>query len=135
MERRDFLETLGLGAAFVLTTNCFQACTKASGGGAVDFTLDLSQSANANLLTKGGYIKTNGVVVAQDTNGKYVAATQTCSHENQPGIYFNSSNQFQCSVHGALYNESGAGLNQNGSNGLTIYTTALSGTSLRVYGG
>ncbi len=135
MERREFLETLGLGAAFVLTTNCFQACTKASGGGAVDFTLDLTQAANVNLLTKGGYIKTNGVVVAQDTNGKYVAATQICSHEQQSGIYFNSSNQFQCSVHGALYNESGAGLNANGSGGLTIYTTALTGNSLRVYGG
>jgi len=135
MERREFLETLGLGAAFVLTTNCFQACTKS--GGAVDFTLDLTQTANAALKTKGGYLVTNGTVVALDTTGKYVAATLTCSHEGRLGIFFNTSNQFQCSVHGALYSESGAGLNQNGSGGLTIYAADLSsdGKSLRVHGG
>ena len=94
MERREFLETLGLGAAFVLTTSCLQSCAKASGG-AVDFTLDLTLSANAAIKIKGGYLITNGVVVAYDNNGKYVAATNTCSHEGQKQVLFNASAIFR----------------------------------------
>jgi cytochrome b6-f complex iron-sulfur subunit len=136
MERRDFLESIGLGAAFVLTASCLHSCTSsAASTGSVDFTLDLTTSANATLKTKGNYIVTNGVVVALDNNGNYVAATQVCSHANNPNIYFDGpSSQFRCTVHGAHFSETGAGLNDNASKGLTIYKTALSGNSLRVYG-
>ena len=134
MERRQFLESLGIGAAFVLTASCLQSCSKTSGGGAVDFTLDLSATENKALLTNGGFVKVNGVVVAKDTSGNLVAATQTCSHEGNVAVSYNSgANEFQCSVHGARFSLTGAGLNANGSGGLTIYKTTLTGTSLRVF--
>ena len=136
MERREFLESIGIGAAFVLTASCLHSCSSSTAStGSVDFTLDLTSSANAPLKTKGNYIITNGVVVALDNNGNYVAATQVCSHANNPNIYFDgSSSQWRCNVHGAQYSETGSGLNANGSRGLTVYKTALSGNSLRVYG-
>ena len=82
MERRAFLEKIGIGAAFVLTTSCLQSCQKDSAA-AVDFTLDLSATANAALKNNGGYLVNSGVVVAKDNSGNYVAATQTCSHEGE----------------------------------------------------
>ena len=135
MERRDFLEKLGIGAAFVLTTSCLQSCTKDTTADPVDFTLDINASANAALLTNGGYVISNGVVVAKDTSGHFVAATQTCSHEgNKQVAYIKSANEFQCSVHGARFSLTGSGLNSNGSKGLKIYQTALTGTTLRIFG-
>ncbi len=130
MERRDFLEKLGIGAAFVLTTSCLQSCTKDAV--AVDFTLDLNATANAALKNNGGYVVSSGVVVARDKSGNYVAATQTCSHEGQTRITM-VNNEWNCSAHGARFSLAGAGLNSEGSKGLTIYKTTLSGTSLRVY--
>ena len=136
MERREFLEKLGIGAAFVLTSSCLGSCTKTDNAptGTVDFTLDLSASANAALNTNGGFIISNKVVVARDTSGNYVAATQICSHEGEVKVsYSKASNNYTCSAHGATFDLLGKGTNSNGSKGLTIYKTSLSGTSLRVF--
>ena len=136
MERREFLEKLGIGAAFALTSSCLGSCTKTDSAptGTVDFTLDLTASANAALTTNGGFIITNKVVVAKDTSGNYVAATQVCSHEGNVQVSYNkASNNYMCSAHGATFDLLGKGTNANGSKGLTIYKTSLSGTSLRVF--
>jgi cytochrome b6-f complex iron-sulfur subunit len=136
MERRQFLEQLGLGAAFVLTATCLGGCTHTSVTpvSPVDFTLDLTAPANAALQTNGGYIVANGAVVARTLTGGYAAATVICSHEGQKQITYNSQGQWYCTAHGALYSATGAGLNGNGSGGLTIYTAQLNGTSLHVFG-
>ena len=135
MERRDFLEKIGIGAAFVLTSSCFEACkSDTAPSGTVDFTLDLALSENAALTVNGGYLIANRVVVAKDTSGNYVAATQVCSHQgNVQVIYNKAANNYFCSAHGAAFDLAGKGTNANGSKGLTIYKTQLTGTKLRVY--
>ncbi len=134
MERREFLETLGLGAAFVLTASCLHSCSKTSTN-PVDITLDLTQAANSALSANGGYVINSGVVIARDSSGNYVAATQKCSHEGLSQVYYDkSSNSYKCSAHGAQYNLAGTGLNSNGSGGLTIYTVAKSGNTLHITG-
>ncbi len=133
MERRDFLEKLGIGAAFVLTTACLSSCKKDSVTPA-DLTLDLNASENAALKTNGGYIVTNGIVVARTTSGGYAAATVICSHEQKKQITYNkSTNEWLCTAHQARFDMAGKGLNGNGSGGLAIYQTTLTGTSLRVF--
>jgi cytochrome b6-f complex iron-sulfur subunit len=133
MERRDFLEKLGIGAAFVLTSACLGSCVKDAVTPA-DFTLDLSAAGNVALKTNGGYIVTNGVVVAKTMNGEYVAATVTCSHEPRKQIiYEKSSNEWLCTEHEARFDISGKGLNSKGNKGLTVYQTSLTGTSLRIF--
>ena len=136
MERRDFLEKIGIGAAFVLTSSCLGACksTDYAPTGTVDFTLDLSLAENAALTPNGGYLIANKVVVAKDTSGAYVAATQVCSHEGKVQVIYNkAANNFKCTAHDATFSLTGAGTNSNGSKGLTIYKTQLTGTKLRVY--
>jgi cytochrome b6-f complex iron-sulfur subunit len=133
MERRDFLEKLGIGAAFVLTTSCLQSCSK-NDVSPVDFTLNLDDTANSALKTNGNYIISNGTVVAKTTTGDYVAATLTCSHEGEKKVkYDKASNQYLCTAHDARFDLQGKGQNSNGSKGLTIYKTQLTGTTLRVY--
>lgn len=133
MDRRQFLESLGIGAAFALTATCLHSC-KADEAGAVDFTIDLSASANAALQTNGGYIISNNCVVAKDTSGNYVAATVICSHEGEKKVsYDKNNNRYVCSAHGATFSLTGSPINSVTKNSLTIYKTSLSGTTLRVY--
>ena len=136
MDRKEFLSTIGLGAAFALTASCLGSCKKTATtpNGPVDFTLDLSDAANAALKSNGGYVIKNTCVVAKTNAGVYVAATQICSHEGRTQvIYDNTSSQWYCTAHGARFSLTGAGVNSNGSGGLTIYKTELTGTMLRVY--
>ena len=132
MDRRHFLERLGIGAAFALTASCLGSC-KSDTVSSVDFTIDLNDSAYSALKNNGGYVIKNGAVVARTTTGEYAAATVTCSHEGQNQITYNSQGQWYCTAHGATFDATGKGLNSNGSKGLTIFKTTLTGTSLRVY--
>lgn len=133
MDRREFLSSIGVGAAFALTASCLGSCKKADTT-AVDFTIDLSNSSYSALQTNGGYVIKDQVVIARTMDGSYAAATQKCSHEGQYKVYYDkNNNQWTCSAHGATYSMSGSGTNANGKKGLTVYKTALSGNSLRVY--
>lgn len=77
MKRNEFLAALGISSAAVILTTCL-GCSKNSGGETIpanppsniDFTLDLTSSANAALLTNGGYLAINGVIVAKTTQLK-----------------------------------------------------------------
>jgi cytochrome b6-f complex iron-sulfur subunit len=138
MERRDFLEKLGIGAAFVLTSSCLGGCRKEDFAptGTVDFTVDLAAATSTALKTNGGYIidAARKIVVARDTAGNYVAATQICSHEGRVEVSYNkATNNYTCSAHGATFDLAGKGTNSNGSKGLTIYKTQVTGTNLRVF--
>jgi cytochrome b6-f complex iron-sulfur subunit len=133
MDRRDFLSQLGIGAGFVLATACLGSCKKDAATPA-DFTLNLDDAANAALKVNGGYVVSNGTVVARTNAGAYVAATVICSHEQKTQVtYRKSSDSYYCTAHGAEFDLKGKGLNSTGSKGLTVYQTALTGTSLRVF--
>lgn len=136
MDRKEFLEKLGLGAAFVLTASCLGGCTRdtAPPPAEIDFTIDLLDSRYAVLNTFGEFVIEDGIVIARSTTGDYLAATAICSHEALQQItYDGSSQEWLCTAHGARFSESGEGLNANGSRGLTIYNTELSGNTLRVF--
>jgi cytochrome b6-f complex iron-sulfur subunit len=138
MDRRNFLESIGLGAAFALTATCLQACKHEpiidTSTTTNSFTVDIEAPANAGLKRLGGYVIVNGIVIAKDMNGNYVAATQECSHEGRRQVVFsNVLNQFYCSAHGATFSTDGKGTNPNGKGGLKIYKTAVEGTLLRIY--
>lgn len=141
MDRKQFLSMMGMSAASLAVINCV-GCAKSSGGSnnpstsgptGIDFTLDLTAAANAELLKSGGYLSSNGVLVAHTTAGAYIAVQLSCTHENYPLIYQPSANHFYCNNHGSAFTETGAVLNSPARNNLTTYKTTLTGTSLRVY--
>ena len=137
MNRTEFLKKLGLGGAALVAVYC-SGCSVNDATPApatnVDFTLDLTTSANATLNTVGGFVVSNRIVIAKVSSTEFVAVTQVCSHEGRANVtYVKSSNTFYCNVHGATYDTAGKGLNSEGRNGLTTYKTALTGSSLRIY--
>lgn len=138
MDRKEFLSLLGFSSASVALATCLGGCSKNVSSGTtapsgVDFTLDLSQAANAALLTNGGYIYNSGVIVARTTTGSYIAVQQVCTHESVSIVYQGTSHRFYCDGHGATFSETGAVLGGPAPRALQTYNTSLTGNSLRVY--
>ncbi|SNZ00182.1 ubiquinol-cytochrome c reductase iron-sulfur subunit [Flagellimonas pacifica] len=154
MERKDFLRSLGAGAAFALTFPCVNGCSKdAEDGGdreipsGVDFTVDLASSKAAALANNGGFIEVasnvsmNGltdIVVARNLAGNLVAASLICSHQGYAEVEFveRDGGIFECNVHGSRFGQDGTPLNQVDSNpakALKVFSTELNGETLRVF--
>ena len=141
MDRKDFLAKIGVSTFSFAIINCV-GCSKNSdsassgtvnGPTGVDFTLDLSATANAALLTSGGYLVSNGVIVARTLAGAYISVQHSCTHESYGLVYQGTSSRFYCANHGATFSNAGAVTNGPASRALTVYNTTLTGTSLRVY--
>ncbi len=137
MDRKEFLASLGIGAAFIAYSTCFEGCNVqnpvSSAPTNVDFTLDLTAVANNALKTNGGYVYKDGIIVARTTAGDYVAVYSVCPHAGATVLYDTRNNRFTCPAHGSNFATSGALINGPASQGLTKYNTSLNGTSLRVY--
>lgn len=145
MERKEFLRSLGAGAAFALIFPCAQGCSKDEVDGniveeptGVDFTIDLTSQEAQALASNGGFILKNLVVIAKNLEGEYIAASQVCSHESYDQVRFVNQNGgiFYCDVHGSRFEQDGTPLNQVDSNPakpIKVYNTELDGSILRVF--
>jgi len=136
MDRRLFISRLSAGAGVALAVTCLGSCMSGTepdpSGILVDFSLDLDQTPA--LQPNGGFLVTNNVLVAKTNQGEYVAATVICSHESQKKVTFDkSANNFYCTAHDARFAIDGKGLNSKGNRNLTVYQTALSGSTLRIF--
>lgn len=140
IRRNEFLKSLGLKGASLMAIYCgasaLSSCQNESdvapSGGAVDFTLDLTNASYSALNTVGKYIVYNKVVIARVSTSAFAAVTQICSHEGQAQVFYNGSG-FSCPAHGASFSITGAKTNNVSSKGITAYQTTLTNTSLRVY--
>ncbi len=150
MERKEFLRSLGAGAAFALAFPCLQGCSKDEENGkitpvptGVDFTIDLNSSEASKLANNGGFILVKSkpeltytdIVVVRNLEGNFVAASQICSHQQTEEVRFidDDGGIFHCSTHGSRFDQTGQPLNSITNNPLKIFQTELSGGILRVF--
>ena len=142
MERKEFLRSLGAGAAFAITFPCLHGCSNDGNGEdidmkpvptGVDFTVDIN--SEPELQNNGGFILRNDVVVVKNLEGIFVAASQICSHQQTDQVRFidDDGGIFYCSTHGSRFDQDGTPLNNITSNPLKIFNTELSGNILRVF--
>ena len=132
MNRKEFLSLVGIGATGVFVTSCLSACKKENNTN-VDFTLDLSSSANSALAANGGFVISQGVIVAKSSSGEFIAVSAACTHQGVNVQFQSSNNRFYCPGHGANFNTNGTVQNGPANSPLTKYNTSLSGNMLRVY--
>ena len=138
MDRKEFLALLGISSAALALTYCFGGCQPGMNSfptapSNVDFTLDLTNSANTALNTNGGYVYHGGVIVARTTGGTFVAVSQYCTHAGGTVVYESRVNEFYCPVHGSVFSTNGSVVNGPAPTALVKYNTSLAGTSLRVF--
>ena len=147
MERKDFIEQVGLSAASILIFGCMQGCSKSDStpeqptgsnnntNKAIDFTINITVSPYTSLNTAGGFYvdKTNNIIIARTLANEFIAVSSLCTHQQVTVDFQANNNRFYCSAHGSAFFTSGAVLNGPANVALKQYKTALSGNSLRVY--
>jgi cytochrome b6-f complex iron-sulfur subunit len=137
MNRKEFLSTLGMGAAAIACSYCFGGCqtaeTVTNPPANVDFTLDLNNAAYAALLTNGGYLYNGGVIVVRVSTGSYVAVSQGCTHAGATVVFDAAANQFHCPAHGSLFGTDGSVVRGPAGSPLARYSVTLQGANLRVF--
>jgi len=140
MTRKDFFARVGFVTAGVLLPACItglaKSCSVQGAGGSsdapsnVDFTEDISSGA---LATNGGYMVTNGIIIARTLAGAFIAVSASCTHQGATVQYENSGNDFFCPRHGAKFSNTGNVTQGPANSNLKQYKTALTGNTLRIY--
>ncbi len=142
MDRKEFLAQVGFGAAALLLPACLGSLASCSSndvspmGGKVtpptniDFAVDVSTGP---LSTNGGFLVTNGIIVARTIAGSFLAVSAACTHQGTNVQYRGADNDFLCPNHGSIFSATGQVTNGPASRPLIQYKTTLTGTSLRVF--
>jgi len=148
MERKDFIEQVGLSAASILIFGCMQGCSKSDSPAAptpppsnnnttkaIDFTINITLNPYSSLNTAGGFYvdKTNNIIIARTLTNEFIAVSSLCTHQQVTIDFEPSNNKFSCSAHGSVFSTTGAVLNGPAASPLKQYKTTLTGNSLRVF--
>ena len=149
MERKDFIEKVGLSAASILIFGCMQGCSKSDSPAPtqptgstnnnttkpVDFTIIITANPYTSLNTAGGFYidKTNNIIIARTLTNEFIAVSSLCTHQQVTIDFEPSNNKFSCSAHGSVFSTTGSVLNGPAASPLKQYKTTLTGNSLRVF--
>jgi cytochrome b6-f complex iron-sulfur subunit len=150
MERKDFIEQVGLSGAAILIFGCMQSCSKSDGpstntnngagsGGnntsTVDFSIDISKSPYDVLKTNGGFYvdAATNIIIVKTTSGEIIAVSAICTHQQSSITYQANSNRLYCAAHGSVFTTAGAVTTGPATTALKKYQTTLTGTVLRVF--
>jgi cytochrome b6-f complex iron-sulfur subunit len=133
MDRKEFIASIGFSAASVFLAACVGGCAKSSAA-SVDFTFDLTDPQYAALNVAGGYVYSNGVIIAKTTSGSIIAVSEACTHEGATVQFQSNNNRFYCPRHGATFNTSGGVTGGPANSSLKQYTVTINGNSVRVNG-
>lgn len=155
MERKEFIEQVGLSSAAILIFGCMQSCSKSSdmtsgntntgnnGGNVgtggtnkqVDFTINIAIAPYTSLNTPGGFYvdTTSGIIIARTLNSEFLAVSSICTHQGSTIEFQSNANRFYCAAHGSAFDTSGAATVGPAKTALKQYKTTLTGSNLRVY--
>ena len=149
MERKDFIEKVGLSAASVLIFGCMQSCSKSDSPApakptgtttptpvkAIDFTINITNNPYTSLNAAGGFYvdKTNNIIIARTLANEFLAVSSLCTHQQVTLDYQANNNRFYCSGHGSLFSTTGAVLTGPAATALKQYKTTLTGNNLRIF--
>jgi cytochrome b6-f complex iron-sulfur subunit len=148
MERKDFIEQVGLSTASILIFGCMQACTKSETSSSgndtgnntgtnkqVDFTINIAVAPYTSLNSLGGFFveSTTGIIIARTLKDEFIAVSSACTHQGVTVEFQSGQNRFYCSAHGSAFDIKGAVTNGPATGALKQFKTSLTGTSLRVF--
>jgi cytochrome b6-f complex iron-sulfur subunit len=154
MERKDFIEQVGLSAASILIFGCMQSCSKSDGPAPanptgttnpnptnkIDFTINLTNNPYTKLNTAGEFYvdKITNIIIARtltpiNPNEPFIAVSSLCTHQQVTIDFQASNNRFYCSGHGSAFSTTGSVLTGPAASALKQYKTTRTGNSLRIY--
>jgi cytochrome b6-f complex iron-sulfur subunit len=149
MERKDFIEQVGLSAASILIFGCMQSCSKSDSPASsqpngsnnnpptnkIDFTINITNNPYTSLNTAGGFYvdRTTNIIIARTLTNDFIAVSSLCTHQQVTIDFQANNNRFFCSGHNSAFSTTGTVLGGPAPAPLKAYKTALTGNSLRVF--
>jgi cytochrome b6-f complex iron-sulfur subunit len=136
MNRKEFLAQLGLVSGTGIVISCLQGCAKEQVNAPthVNFALDMNLPANAALSQNGGYVYSNGIIVARTISGALIAVSHACTHQGVTVVYDKQNNIMYCPAHGSAFSTTGAVVNGPANAALTQYNVAVNGNIITITG-
>jgi cytochrome b6-f complex iron-sulfur subunit len=157
MNRAGFLRGLGLSSAALMSIYCAGVLTSCgskdttvtptptptptpstgltgnatASAGAINFTLDLTNSNYSKLKTAGEFAAVGDIVVA-NAKGVYVAIGRICTHDSGNLNYKSSDDTFVCDKHGGVFNNNGTVKAAPPSKAVVAYKAAVSGNNVTI---
>lgn len=152
MERKEFLNLVGMSVGAIVLQNCLSGCSKASdpapavvppvkpptGGGsttasgltgnnsiakgAIDFTVDITDKNFSDLATNGKALISGDVIVARTKTGDFLAVANACTHQGTIVDFVADKTSFNCSLHGSNFDAAGKVTNGPATSALKSYT-------------
>jgi cytochrome b6-f complex iron-sulfur subunit len=144
MDRHEFFRLVGTGIGAILLGHTAFGCAEKTSedptpvaSQKIDFTIQLNEQNNANLMNKGGFVVVNNVIVAQTQAGNFLAVSALCTHPEGKSqlVYRASENQFYCPLHLDRFDATGKVVLGPAKQALTQYQVApnLSSGTLRIF--
>ena len=130
MDRKKFLATTCALCATGAVISMLDSCAKST---PVNFTVDLSAPANADLGTVGGSVTSNGVIIVRTSSG-YNALSPTCTHQGCTVNYNQASTKFICPCHNGVFDINGNVVSGPPPSALAKFTVTQSGNVLTITG-
>lgn len=145
MTRRDLIQKVLIGGTtFLILPPVLSSCSKDDGddnggtGGSnppKTITVDLTSAANAALNSVGGYIVTQGIIVANTSTG-FLALDGICTHQGNLITYNLASHNFPCSRqeegHGSVFSTTGSVISGPAPSALKSYAVSKNGNILTI---
>lgn len=144
MTRRDLIQKVLIGGTtFLILPPVLSSCSKEddndNGNGGPNpprtITLDLTNASYAALITPGGYIITQGIIVA-NTSAGYRALDSVCTHQGNSVTYNLAAHNFPCSRqeegHGSVYSPTGSVIAGPAPSALKSYAVSKNGNILTI---
>lgn len=94
-------------------------------------TVNLTETQNAALLSAGGFIIRNNVIII-NSGEDYIALSSVCTHEGCQVSYNANNNNLPCPCHGSLFSASGSVLNGPAEMPLATYPVTENGDVLEI---
>ena len=153
MKRSEFIRNLGLSSGALMAVYCMgtlTSCTKEDtplpatntnpsstnpATGKIDFTLDLSLTANAPLTANGGFIYNDDILIAKVKSGAFIALSKVCTHVGTTVVYQKETDDIYCPNHGSMYDLTGKVTKKPAPAALKMYSTDYNATTkkLRIF--
>lgn len=150
MKRSEFIRSLGLGSGALMAVYCMGALTSCAkedtplpatninpptinpSTGKVDFTLDLTLTANKELTTSGGFLYNGDIIVAKVKSGNFIALSKICTHQGTTVVYQKDSDDIYCPNHGSMYDITGKVTQTPAPAPLKMYQTSYNMTTMQL---
>jgi len=137
MNRHEFFVYAATGIGTLLVSRSMAGCSDTPAEPpqpTLDFTLRLTDQANQSLLTAGGYVIANGVLIVRTAPNDYVAVSAKCTHEGTQLVYRTADKQFYCPLDLSRFDLTGAVVSGPATQPLTRYKVSpdLQANAVRV---